>query len=166
MYQIVRLISPLWQVALKNGWPQDWGLVECSNYKDAETKQTTLNGYNLHGHNINISYYIPGVRAINLYLKLLSEPVSHMFIFLFYTKKNVKYFSLYDVLKKTLMKPYYTEISISTFLEPIVVFIFIKLIWKMQLNWLNFLTLDVLSRSFNIICLFCTHFNLNIVLRV
>lgn len=130
MYQIVRLISPLWQVALKNGWPQDWGLVECSNYKDAETKQTTLNGYNLHGHNINISYYIPGVRAINLYLKLLTEPVSHMFLFLFYTMKNVNYFSLYGVLKKTLLKPYYTEICICIVFLNLLLYLFSS-------NWYN-----------------------------
>lgn len=124
MYQIVRLTSRLWQVALKNGWPQDWGLVECSNYKDAETKQTTLNGYNLHGHNINISYYIPGVRAINLYLKLLTEPVSHMFLFVIHTMKNVKYFSLYDVLKNTLMKPYYTEMCTCTVFLNLLLYLF------------------------------------------
>lgn len=64
------------QIALKNGCPQDWGLVEYSNWRDAEAAQTSLNGYCLRGQKIRISYYIPGVRAINLYLKLLNDPVS------------------------------------------------------------------------------------------
>ncbi|KAJ9583472.1 hypothetical protein L9F63_022180, partial [Diploptera punctata] len=64
---------PYCQIALKNGCPQDWGLVEYSTSEDAETAQTTLNGFNLHGQNIRICYYIPGVRAINLYLKLLND---------------------------------------------------------------------------------------------
>lgn len=64
------------QIALKHGCPQDWGLVEYSNWEDAEAAQTSLNGYNLHGENIRISYYIPGVRAINLYLQLLNDAVS------------------------------------------------------------------------------------------
>ncbi|RZF42053.1 hypothetical protein LSTR_LSTR006646 [Laodelphax striatellus] len=65
---------PYCQIALKNGCPQDWGLVEFSNWEDAEVAQSTLNGYNLRGQQIRISYYIPGVHAINLYLKLLNEP--------------------------------------------------------------------------------------------
>ncbi|XP_075218057.1 ribonucleoprotein PTB-binding 1-like isoform X2 [Lycorma delicatula] len=65
---------PYCQIALKNGCPQDWGLVEFSNWEDAEAAQMTLNGYNLRGQQIRISYYIPGVHAINLYLKLLNDP--------------------------------------------------------------------------------------------
>nr|CAD7442742.1 unnamed protein product [Timema bartmani] len=64
---------PYCQIALKNGCPQDWGLVEFATSEDAETAQTTLNKYSLRGHNIRILYYIPGVRAINLYLKLLND---------------------------------------------------------------------------------------------
>ncbi|GLH14926.1 Protein elav [Gryllus bimaculatus] len=64
---------PYCQIALKNGCPQDWGLVEYSTSEDAEMAQVTLNGYSLHGQQIRICYYIPGVRAINLYLKLLNE---------------------------------------------------------------------------------------------
>lgn len=36
----------------------------------------TADKVQLKGHNIRVSYYIPGVRAINLYLKLLNENVS------------------------------------------------------------------------------------------
>ncbi|XP_068082305.1 ribonucleoprotein PTB-binding 1 [Anabrus simplex] len=64
---------PYCQIALKNGCPQDWGLVEFNSSEDAEITQVNLNGYSLHGQNIRISYYIPGVRAINLYLKLLND---------------------------------------------------------------------------------------------
>ncbi|XP_021933199.1 ribonucleoprotein PTB-binding 1-like isoform X4 [Zootermopsis nevadensis] len=64
---------PYCQIALKNGCPQDWGLVEYSTSEDAENAQTTLNGFSLHGQSIRICYYIPGVRAINLYLKLLND---------------------------------------------------------------------------------------------
>ncbi|XP_046405940.1 ribonucleoprotein PTB-binding 1-like [Ischnura elegans] len=64
---------PYCQIALKNGCPQNWGLVEYNSAEDAEHAQVSLNGYQLKGKNIRISYYIPGVRAINLYLKLLND---------------------------------------------------------------------------------------------
>ncbi|OXA63363.1 Ribonucleoprotein PTB-binding 1 [Folsomia candida] len=64
---------PYCQIALKNGCPQDWGLVEFINEDDAEKTQQNLDGYSLHGSRIRVAYYIPGVRAINLYLKLLND---------------------------------------------------------------------------------------------
>ncbi|XP_050527162.1 ribonucleoprotein PTB-binding 1-like [Daktulosphaira vitifoliae] len=65
---------PYCQIALKNGCPLDWGLVEYNSAEDAEKAQTELNGHILRGQKIRITYYIPGVRAINLFLKLLNEP--------------------------------------------------------------------------------------------
>ncbi|XP_054287365.1 ribonucleoprotein PTB-binding 1-like [Macrosteles quadrilineatus] len=68
------IVNPLFcQIALKHGCPQDWGLVEYNNWEDAEAVQTSLDGYNLHGKNIKISYYIPGIRAFNLYQQLLND---------------------------------------------------------------------------------------------
>lgn len=67
----------LLQIALRNGCPQDWGLVEFIGEEDAERTAQNLDGYTLHGHRIRVAYYIPGVRAINLYLKLLNDGVSH-----------------------------------------------------------------------------------------
>ncbi|KAK3909479.1 Ribonucleoprotein PTB-binding 1 [Frankliniella fusca] len=68
------IVSPPYcQIALKNGCPQDWGLVEYSSAEDAEAAQSSLNRYLLCGQPIRVSYYMPGVRAINLYLKLLNE---------------------------------------------------------------------------------------------
>ncbi|KAK6634493.1 hypothetical protein RUM43_011894 [Polyplax serrata] len=64
---------PYCQIALKNGCPQNWGLVEFNTGEDAETTLTQLNGCELKDKKLRISYYIPGVRAINLYLKLLNE---------------------------------------------------------------------------------------------
>lgn len=64
---------PYCQIALKNGCPQDWGLVEYSSAEDAEATQVTLNSYKLRGRPMRVTYYIPGVRAINLYLKLIND---------------------------------------------------------------------------------------------
>ncbi|CAG7822372.1 unnamed protein product [Allacma fusca] len=64
---------PYCQIALKNGCPLDWGLVEFTGEDDAERTQQNLDGFVLHGHSIRVAYYIPGVRAINLYLKLLND---------------------------------------------------------------------------------------------
>lgn len=64
---------PYCQIALKNGCPLDWGLVEYSCADDAETAQVNLNSYKLRGRPMRVTYYIPGVRAINLYLKLLND---------------------------------------------------------------------------------------------
>ncbi|XP_050435252.1 ribonucleoprotein PTB-binding 2-like [Adelges cooleyi] len=65
---------PYCQIALKNGCPLDWGLVEYNSAEDAERAQSELDGHVLRGQKIRITYYIPGVRAINLFLKLLNEP--------------------------------------------------------------------------------------------
>ncbi|XP_071448312.1 ribonucleoprotein PTB-binding 1-like [Hetaerina americana] len=64
---------PYCQIALKNGCPQDWGLVEFNSADDAENTQVALANFKLKGHPLRISYYIPGVRALNLYLTLLNE---------------------------------------------------------------------------------------------
>lgn len=72
---VLNLLSGSTQIALKNGCPQDWGLVEYSSAEDAEAAQASLNGYTLGGQAIRVSFYMPGVRAINLYLKLLNESV-------------------------------------------------------------------------------------------
>lgn len=50
-------------------------MVEYSSAEDAEAAQSSLNNFVLSGQHIRVSYYMPGVRAINLYLKLLNESV-------------------------------------------------------------------------------------------
>ncbi|XP_065351490.1 ribonucleoprotein PTB-binding 1-like isoform X2 [Cloeon dipterum] len=64
---------PYCQIALRNGCPQDWGLIEFNAADEAEQTIQAVDSVQLHGHAIRVSYYIPGVRAINLYLKLLNE---------------------------------------------------------------------------------------------
>ena len=61
------------QIALQNGCPLDWGIVEYNNWKDAEATQTSLDGYCLLGQRIRIIYYVPGNHAINIYHRLLSN---------------------------------------------------------------------------------------------
>jgi len=53
--------------------------VEFNAADDAEQTMLTADKVQLKGHNIRVSYYIPGVRAINLYLKLLNENVNSIF---------------------------------------------------------------------------------------
>ncbi|KAF4525137.1 hypothetical protein B566_EDAN005079 [Ephemera danica] len=64
---------PYCQIALKNGCPQDWGLVEFSCAEDAELSRSAVDNVQLRGHSFRTAFYIPGVRAINLYLKLLND---------------------------------------------------------------------------------------------
>ena len=64
------------QIALRGGAPQDWGLVEFSNHTQAESTMRQMNNAILHGAKIRVSFYIPGVRAINIYMRLLNETVS------------------------------------------------------------------------------------------
>lgn len=65
---------PYCQIAMRNGALQDWGLVEYTSGEDAEETQNTLNNYQLRGHNLRVQYCIPGVRAINIYMKILNDP--------------------------------------------------------------------------------------------
>ncbi|XKL61535.1 hypothetical protein PGB90_008592 [Kerria lacca] len=65
---------PYCQIALKNGCPLDWGLVEYLSPDDAELAQTSCNNYYLRNQPIRIVYFIPGVRAITLMLSLLDMP--------------------------------------------------------------------------------------------
>ncbi|XP_065569403.1 ribonucleoprotein PTB-binding 1-like [Artemia franciscana] len=64
---------PYCQIALRGGAPQDWGLVEFSNHTQAESTMRQMNNAILHGAKIRVSFYIPGVRAINIYMRLLNE---------------------------------------------------------------------------------------------
>ncbi|KAG8236530.1 hypothetical protein J437_LFUL015804 [Ladona fulva] len=64
---------PYCQIALKNGCPQNWGLVEFNSADDAENTQVSLVGYKLRGSLLRVSYCIPGVHAINLYLTLIND---------------------------------------------------------------------------------------------
>ncbi|XP_063601909.1 ribonucleoprotein PTB-binding 1-like [Penaeus indicus] len=65
---------PYCQIAMRNGALQDWGLVEFINAEDAEETQSSLHNYVLRGQRIRVQYCIPGVRAINIYMKILSDP--------------------------------------------------------------------------------------------
>jgi len=65
---------PYCQIAMRNGVIQDWGLVEFFDSEEAEKTQEELNGYNLKGHNIRVHYCIPGVNAINIYMKVVNTP--------------------------------------------------------------------------------------------
>lgn len=64
---------PYCQIALRNGCPLDWGLVEYLTPEDAELAQASCNNYPLRNQPIRVVFYIPGVRAINLYLRLLND---------------------------------------------------------------------------------------------
>ncbi|XP_065226640.1 ribonucleoprotein PTB-binding 1-like [Planococcus citri] len=64
---------PYCQIALKNGCPLDWGLVEYLTAEDAELAQTSCNNVPIRNQPIRVVFYIPGVRAINLYLRLLND---------------------------------------------------------------------------------------------
>lgn len=65
---------PYCQIAMRNGVIQDWGLVEFFDSEEAEKTQEELNGYNLKGHNMRVHYCIPGVNAINIYMKVVNAP--------------------------------------------------------------------------------------------
>ncbi|CAL4073764.1 unnamed protein product, partial [Meganyctiphanes norvegica] len=64
---------PYCQIAMKAGALQDWGLVEFNNPQEAEETQAALNKYKIKGQGIRVQYCIPGVRAINIYMKILNE---------------------------------------------------------------------------------------------
>ncbi|RXG54874.1 Ribonucleoprotein PTB-binding 2, partial [Armadillidium vulgare] len=65
---------PYCQIAMMQGSIQNWGLVEFNSPEEAEETRNLLNGYKLQGQPIRVSFYVPGVRAINIYMKLLNDP--------------------------------------------------------------------------------------------
>lgn len=65
---------PYCQIALRNGCPLDWGLVEYLSAEDAELAQTSCNGFRLRNQPIRVVFFIPGVRAITVMMNLLEMP--------------------------------------------------------------------------------------------
>ena len=63
------------QIALKGGAPQDWGLVEFSQAQEAEDTMRALDGKLFYNAPLRLNFFIPGVRAINIYMKLINETV-------------------------------------------------------------------------------------------
>lgn len=71
---------------MKGGAPQDWGLVEFSQAQEAEDTLRVLDGKLFHNSPVRVAFFIPGVRAINIYMKLLNDTVFFEFLNLFYFK--------------------------------------------------------------------------------
>ena len=63
------------QIAMKNGVIQKWGLVEFKSSSEAEETLSQLNGHDLHGHKVRIQYAIPGVHAITIYMRFVNNPL-------------------------------------------------------------------------------------------
>ena len=57
---------------MKNGVIQNWGLVEFFDSDSAEQTQEKVQGYILNGHKIRVSFCIPGVNAINIYMAVVN----------------------------------------------------------------------------------------------
>jgi len=57
---------------MRNGCPLSWGLVEYKDPCEAESTFDALKDLEIQGEKVRVEYYIPGVRAINLYLNLLN----------------------------------------------------------------------------------------------
>ncbi len=60
---------------MKNGVLQNWGLVEFDSSEEAELTLDRLNGSLLFGQPIRVQYCTPGVRAINIYMNFVNNPM-------------------------------------------------------------------------------------------
>ena len=65
-------IKFIFQIAMKNGVIQNWGLVEFFDSDSAEMTQSRVQGRILNGHTIRVSFCIPGVNAINIYMAVVN----------------------------------------------------------------------------------------------
>ena len=63
---------PYCQIAMKNGVIQNWGLVEFFDAETAELTQEKVQGHELNGFKIRVSFCIPGVNAINIYMAVVN----------------------------------------------------------------------------------------------
>ena len=57
---------------MKNGVIQNWGLVEFFDSDSAEVTQSKVQGRILNGHKVRVSFCIPGVNAINIYMAVVN----------------------------------------------------------------------------------------------
>lgn len=62
---------PYCQIPLTS--PHDWGLVEFTSSTEAERTWLRVNGAQVGGRRMRVSFCVPGVRAINLYLQKMNE---------------------------------------------------------------------------------------------
>lgn len=62
---------PYCQIPLTS--PHDWGLVEFNSWAEAERTWLRVNGAQVAGCRMRVSFCVPGVRAINLYLQKMNE---------------------------------------------------------------------------------------------
>ena len=62
------------QIALKNGSPQDWGLVEFMSADVAEKTWQQMQGHQLRGSRLQVHFCMPGVRAIKR--RVVNQPFS------------------------------------------------------------------------------------------
>ena len=63
---------PYCQIAMKNGVIQNWGLVEFFDAESAEMTQQQVQGRDLQGYKMRVSFCIPGVNAINIYMAVVN----------------------------------------------------------------------------------------------
>ena len=57
---------------MKNGVIQNWGLVEFFDAASAEVTQEKVEGHLLQGRKLRVSFCIPGVNAINIYMAVVN----------------------------------------------------------------------------------------------
>ena len=62
---------------MKNGALLDWGLVEYINPAEAEETYKLVNNTLIQGHPVRIQYFVPGVRAVNIMIKLFQDTVNY-----------------------------------------------------------------------------------------
>jgi RNA recognition motif-containing protein len=62
---------PYCQIPLTS--PHDWGLVEFNSSTEAERTWLRVNGAQVGGRRMRVSFCVPGVRAINMYLQKMNE---------------------------------------------------------------------------------------------
>ena len=65
-------MNVFFKIAMKNGVIQNWGLVEFFDSDSAEVTQSKVQGRILNGHKVRVSFCIPGVNAINIYMAVVN----------------------------------------------------------------------------------------------
>ena len=63
-----------YQIGMRNGVLQSWGLVEFFDAMQAELTQEKLNGHQINGTKIKVQFCIPGVNAINIHMRVVNAP--------------------------------------------------------------------------------------------
>lgn len=71
-----KTVLNVFQIVMKEGISLGYGIIEYSDWKDAQTTMKDLNGHKIDDSQLRITYCVPGKSAVAICTRLMSKFVS------------------------------------------------------------------------------------------